>query len=93
MLKSVDLECSLVAVASETNQLQDDDSQEKFISKLRNANPLKVYYTNDERIKVIVDILYQEISSCRPKKFKSPTAGKQTIEVIILNLYRADLMD
>ena len=93
MLKSVDLECSVVAVTDDVNQLQDDDNQEKYISKLRNANPLKVYYTNDERIKVIVDILYQEISSWRATKFKSPTATKQTIEVIILNLYRADLMD
>jgi hypothetical protein len=92
MLKQVEFEYVPVTEEDETNQTPDDDKKKEFGDWLKSAEKLKVYRTDYQPVKVIVDVLYQEITSTAGKKFKSPTAVKQTIETTILNLYRAFIL-
>lgn len=92
MLKPVEFEHVSAPEENEVNRLQNDDNQKISGSKLRNATPLKPFRINEPRIENIANQLFQEIISQRGRKFKSPAAAKQTIKIIIANLFLADFM-
>lgn len=59
---------------------------------LVNALELDVFNSKDEKLKALTDHLFMEIEKTSIKKFKSPDRAKQSLKMVLINLWQANLM-